>query len=166
MTLDLSGVPYPSSAIEFDRALNRECGCNLAWQRERQMLVVVRDRGPNTPPRLYSVEFGRDQMPLRPDLLPSVIDCIRFTDGKADRDPVRMLSAMRRQEKEREQREQDTYIDDRLPDFLKDLKREIEVLTDGRRRTRFMDMGRRALLARRPNPVLLRSVPTPRTVLA
>ena len=65
MTKDLDGTPCQENARSFDRVLNTMTGCNLSWHRKRQMFVVYRDRGPNTPPRLYNAEFGRDQWPLR-----------------------------------------------------------------------------------------------------
>ena len=127
-------------ARKFSSKLDRACGCQLAWHRLRNTYVVYRDRGAR-PPKTY-LDVGH-QCPLQFSWMPFVVRAVRFADARENQDYGRMFEEMERQDNEDRDARTYSFVDDRLPEFYRDLKRLREMLSAGRKETKYFDLGSR-----------------------
>jgi hypothetical protein len=60
-----------------------------------------------------------------------------------NQDPDRLLDVVNRYDADKSRRDSSAFIDERFPDFWTDFTRRCEILSDGRRREKFFDLGAR-----------------------
>lgn len=129
---DLTRSDVPGGAVRFDRALFSREKCRICWNPLRRVFCVYRPRGPMTKPEWY-MDLMQEDLPLNDRLLTMVIRAVRFQDSRDEVDPEKGLEMARKLDAEEQRQQQADFIDERLPDFMSDLKRFQEILSDGRR---------------------------------
>ena len=75
--------------------------------------------------------------------MPFVVRAVRFADARENQDYGRMFEEMERQDNEDRDARTYSFVDDRLPEFYRDLKRLREMLSAGRKETKYFDLGSR-----------------------
>lgn len=135
-----SGVPYADAAALFSSALQRRTGCRLAWHRSRRVFVVFRSRGDHCNPKSF-FDIGLGDLPFNSGLLGWACMTIAFYEAQAGADPDRAMRISRQFADERLEREINGFVDDRTPEFTRDMRRIQEIVTDGRVRQKHFDMG-------------------------
>lgn len=137
--MDAPGIPDVNQE-QFNEVLHQTTGCQLAWHVVRRVFVVFRSRGDCAKPITY-MDLGREHWPLHDGLLPFVQDSIHWFDGVVWKDIPRLRRITELQFKDRQRKAYKAYADERFPDFIADFNRWMEIASDGRRRTKFMDFG-------------------------
>lgn len=142
LTLDLSGssVPHRQSAVPFAAALQRRTGCRLAWHRTRHAFVVLENRGDHCNPKSH-FDISLKDLPFNSGLLNWACMTVAFYRGQAANDPQRVLRTCQQYSDDRMDREIASFIDERTPEFTRDMRRIHEILADGRVRQKHFDMA-------------------------
>jgi hypothetical protein len=86
------------------------------------------DIGKECPPQLASI--------------PCVAKAVAWGDARRSGNMIQQLKIAERRDSHRQDKELQSFVDDRLPDFMRDLRRLREILGDGRITTQFMDFGK------------------------
>ena len=125
-------------ARTFSDDLFRVCGCRLAFQKMRGVHVVYRDRG-SRPPKTYLDVGGK--CPLQVSWVPFVARAVRWADARENKNWGAMWDEINSRMKTDEDKDLHNFVDDRLPDFFRDLSRLRTMLSGGRVDTPFIDLG-------------------------
>lgn len=133
-------LPDPRAQRVSD-ALHKALGCRLLYHRGRQTYIVFRPRGPMTPPQIY-LDVGNRAEPPFPALIPPIREAVSWADSKMTGNFERMLEIAETRMAQKSDEDQDTFIDEWLPDYMKDMRRFREILEDGRVGTKYLDLGK------------------------
>jgi hypothetical protein len=87
------------------------------------------------------MDLGLEHHPLTEGVLIAVVEMIHYTDAKSASDHDAMMDAYLRHDEQRLDDENRKFIEERFPDFCADMRRAREIIADGRRRTKFLDVG-------------------------
>jgi hypothetical protein len=136
--LDRAGIPRGPQAIAFSAELKRRTGCILTWNQQRRVFCVVRSRGDHMPLVSY-MDIKVSDLPFTNTLLRQTVNTVEFYRARAAGDPVRMMKQAQALGKAMWQRERDDFVAERMPQFIKDMRRAHEILSDGRYRPKFFD---------------------------
>jgi hypothetical protein len=129
-------------ARRFDASLQRQCGARVAYHRGRCTYVVYRERGRRTMPLTY-LDVGGIQNPPPLGAVSKVTQAVAWADSLQTQDRSRLLRLMDQRMADASRAETRQFVDEWLPTYMTDYKRIVEVLTDGRVRTKFFDFGRK-----------------------
>ena len=134
-------------ARSFSNRLDRACGCRLAWHRKRYVYVVYR------PTRLAGwkqpityLDVGNDMCPLQFSYIPYISRAVRFADARRHGNWMRVLEDLNVLDRAASDERDRNFVDDRLPEYTRDLMRLRDMLRDGRfSKPVFIDLGKSTL---------------------
>lgn len=127
-------------AADFSAKLQQRCRCRIVWNRVRGVYVVIQDRGRHIEPQSF-MDISMRDLPFNQPLLHAVANAVDLYRGQMAQDAMQVVDACERQRLDENEKDLQKYLQEREYEFMKDLKRMQEVISDGRVRRRFLDLA-------------------------
>lgn len=148
--LDHPSVPSGRAAQRFSDALRRACGAMLAWNARRRVFCVVRCSGDHMPLTSF-FDIARSDLPFNGGLLRKTANAVKYYLARASGNRIRMLRQIQALQRDEWEKARDGFMADYVPEFIRNIRRAHEIVTDGRYRPKFFDTaGKPATTASAP----------------
>jgi hypothetical protein len=87
------------------------------------------------------MDVGGDEAPMQFSWIPYIVRAVRWGDAKRSRNYDYLFRHMQLADREQNDRDLASFVDERLPDFYRDSRRLAEIVRAGHYSQKYVDLG-------------------------